>query len=67
MGLGHPKHYLHDEVSTDKRNPTVNANGMIYGSPEESSDDVPVLDPVKNVASLIKRSLSRCGHADCQG
>ena len=39
--------YLHDEISTDKRNPTVNANGKIYGSPEESSDDVPVLDPVK--------------------
>ena len=45
--------YLHDEISTDKRNPTVNANGKIYGSPEESSDDVPVLDPVKNTATLI--------------
>jgi hypothetical protein len=46
--------YLHDEVSTDKRNPTVNAYGKIYGSPEESSDDVPVLDPIKNTASYIK-------------
>jgi hypothetical protein len=46
--------YLHDEVSTDKRNPTVNAYGKIYGSPEESSDDVPVLDPIKHVASYIK-------------
>jgi hypothetical protein len=45
--------YLHDEVSTDKRNPTVNAYGKIYGSPEESSDDVPVLDPVKNTTSFI--------------
>jgi hypothetical protein len=45
--------YLHDEVSTDKRNPTVNANGKIYGSPEESSDDIPVLDPIKNTTSLI--------------
>ena len=45
--------YLHDEVSTDKRNPTVNASGKIYGSPEESSDDIPVLDPVKNTTSLI--------------
>jgi hypothetical protein len=45
--------YLHDEVSTDKRNPTVNANGKIYGSPEESSDDIPVLDPVKNTTSFI--------------
>ena len=26
-----PKAYLHDEISTDKRNPTVNANGPIYG------------------------------------
>ncbi len=45
--------YLHDEISTDKRDPTVNAYGKIYGSPEESSDDVPVLDPVKNTTSFI--------------
>jgi hypothetical protein len=45
--------YLHDEISTDKRNPTVNAYGKIYGSPEESSDDIPVLDPVKNTSSFI--------------
>jgi hypothetical protein len=30
-----PKTYLHDEISTDKRNPTVNANGPIYGGLEE--------------------------------
>jgi hypothetical protein len=46
--------YLHDEISTDKRNPTVNAYGKIYGAPEESSDDVPVLDPIKNTTSFIK-------------
>ncbi len=33
-----PTAYLHDEGSTDKRNPTVNANGLLYGSPEESTD-----------------------------
>jgi hypothetical protein len=33
-----PKAYLHDEISTDKRNPTVNANGKLYGAPEESTD-----------------------------
>ncbi len=49
-----PKDYLHDAISTDKRNPTVNANGLIYGSPEESTDMVPVLDPVKNTATQIK-------------
>ena len=43
-----PTHYMHDAISTDKRNPRVNANGYIYGSPEESTDLVPVLDPVAN-------------------
>jgi hypothetical protein len=49
-----PKYYLHDAVSSDKRNPTVNANGLIYGAPEESTDLVAVLDPVKNIASQLK-------------
>jgi len=49
-----PKAYLHDEISTDKRDPRVNANGLIYGSPEESRDYLPVLDPVHNATSQIK-------------
>src|SRR2546427_816657 len=49
-----PKTYLHDEIATDKRNPAVNANGLIYGSPEESSDDLPVLDPVNFKTSRVK-------------
>jgi hypothetical protein len=49
-----PTHYQHDAISTDKRNPRLNANGLIYGSPEESTDLIPTLDPVKNVASTIK-------------
>ena len=49
-----PKHYLHDAISTDKRNPTVNANGLIWGAPEESTDWVPTLDPVHHVASEIR-------------
>jgi hypothetical protein len=32
VGLGFPATFAHDEVSTDKRNPTVNANGPIYGA-----------------------------------
>ena len=43
-----PKAYLHDEISTDKRNPTVNAYGPIYGALEASADYVPVLDPVSH-------------------
>lgn len=49
-----PTAYLHDAISTDKRAPTLNANGKIYGSPEESTDFVPVLDPVTHTASEIR-------------
>ncbi len=49
-----PKAYLHDEIATDKRNPTVNANGLLYGAPELSTDFIPVLDPVHNTATSIK-------------
>jgi hypothetical protein len=48
-----PKAYLHDEVSTDRRNPTRNANGLIYGALELSADYVPVLDPVRHTATRI--------------
>ena len=49
-----PTAYLHDEISSDKRNPTVNAYGLIYGATEESTDFIPVLDPVRHAASEIK-------------
>ncbi|HEX9549337.1 MAG TPA: hypothetical protein VF942_18490 [Acidimicrobiales bacterium] len=49
-----PKDYLHDEVSTDKRNPRVNANGLIFGATEESTDLFPVLDPVSHKATQLK-------------
>jgi hypothetical protein len=49
-----PKAYLHDEISTDKRKPTVNAYGKLYGSTEESTDFFPVLDPKTNTATTVK-------------
>src|SRR5438270_13266413 len=49
-----PKVYLHDEIATDKRNPTVNANGPLYGAPELSTDNIPVIDPVHFKASSVK-------------
>jgi hypothetical protein len=52
-----PTTYLHDEISTDKRNPTLNAYGKLYGSPEESTDFVPILDPVRNVATFVKAQV----------
>jgi hypothetical protein len=42
---GNEKKYLHDLISSDKRNPSVNANGALYGSPEYATDRLPVLDP----------------------
>jgi hypothetical protein len=52
-----PKAYLHDEVSTDRRNPTINANGLIYGALELSADYLPVLDPVKHTISQVKLTV----------
>ena len=49
-----PKAYLHDATVSDKRNPTVNANGLVFGATEASTDLVPVLDPVKNIAYEVK-------------
>src|SRR6266567_1521365 len=49
-----PKAYLHDAAVSDKRNPTVNANGLIFGATENSTDMVPVFDPVKNIAYEVK-------------
>src|SRR5256885_4230170 len=52
-----PKSYLHDLVSTDRRNPTVNANGMLYGALELSSDYLPALDPTHNTVSRVPLTL----------
>jgi hypothetical protein len=51
---GDAKTYLHDEIATDKRKPTVNAYGKIYSAPEDSTDDLPVLDPKTHSVSTIK-------------
>jgi hypothetical protein len=52
-----PKAYLHDEISTDRRKPTVNAYGKIYGATEESTDELPVLDPVRSEATEIQHPV----------
>jgi hypothetical protein len=50
---GDDKHYLHDLIASDRRYPTVNAYGPLYGSTEYSTDMIPVLDPKKNTPSHI--------------
>jgi hypothetical protein len=52
-----PTGYMHDLISTDRRKPTVNAYGKLYGAPEESTDLFPVLDPKTHVASQVKHPV----------
>jgi hypothetical protein len=62
-----PKAYLHDEVTTDKRNPRVNANGPIYGALEASADYVPVLDPVRHTTSQLAIPVDNLRNEDGEG
>jgi len=48
------KQYLHDLIASDRRYPTVNGYGPVYGSPEYSSNDMPILDPVKNTFTTFR-------------
>jgi hypothetical protein len=43
-----PDKYLHDLISSDRRHPTINANGPLYGSPEYANEYMPILDPKTN-------------------
>ena len=52
-----PKSYLHDEVSTDRRNPKLNGSGLVYGSLELSSDYLPVLDPVHHTIRRVELTV----------
>ena len=49
-----PNKYLHDLISSDRRNPTVNANGPLYGSPEYATDNMPILDPKTHRVTFFK-------------
>lgn len=48
-----PKAYMHDLSTTDRRDPTVNAYGPVYGAPELSTDEFPVLHPLTNSSTVI--------------
>jgi hypothetical protein len=51
---GDPKKYLHDLIASDRRDPAVNAYGPLYGSPEYSTDVLPILDPKTNTVTNFK-------------
>jgi hypothetical protein len=52
-----PTAYMHDLISTDRRKPTINAGGKLYGAPENSTDHFPVLDPKTHTATTVKHPV----------
>jgi len=47
------KAFIHDVISTDGRNPTVNANGPIYGPEQFSADVLDILNPNTNTWTTL--------------
>src|SRR5215203_5940967 len=54
---GSEKTFVHDLISSDRRKPTVNAYGPLFGSPEYSSDDIPILDPKTHKVSSFRMTV----------
>ena len=45
--------FVHDTISTDKRNPTLNPNGPVYSISRFSAPDVNILDPKRHAATGV--------------
>jgi hypothetical protein len=57
--------FFHDVTSTDKRNPTLYANGKVYGADRTGGGLLWVLDPVKNtVEELHVQPRNEKGYSD---
>ena len=56
---GTEKQYLHDLVASDRRFPTVNAYGPVFGSPEYSTDAWPILDPKTHTVTYFNAPVAR--------
>jgi hypothetical protein len=50
---GGPATFAHDELTTDKRNPTANANGFIYGV-DWGNDAFLIVDPTEHTATELR-------------
>ncbi|HWV52199.1 carboxypeptidase-like regulatory domain-containing protein [Pseudorhodoplanes sp.] len=53
-----PNKYLHDLISSDRRKPTINSYGKLYGSPEYSTDMMPILDPKTHTVTYFKMPVA---------
>ena len=56
---GTPESFVHDLVSTDKRNPTLYPYGKVYGGDRTGGGRLLVLDPVKNTVSGLQARTTR--------
>ena len=61
-----PKAYLHDEISTDKRKPTVNAYGKIYGRPRRAPTSSRCSIPMTHTATAGQNAGARSQDAVIQ-
>jgi len=50
---GHATSYVHDEVTSDKRNPQVNAYGPVYGV-SMSDNQLVITDPIKHSSTSVE-------------
>ena len=49
--------FNHDSISTDKRDPTVNANGPVYNVGRFRAPNVSVLEPTRNEVTLLSAPI----------
>jgi hypothetical protein len=61
------RQYLHDLIASDRRQPTVNAHGPLFGAPEYSTDVMPILDPKTNSVSTFKLPVRDPGMPESLG
>jgi hypothetical protein len=61
------KQYLHDLIASDRREPTVNAYGPLYGSPEYSTDVMPILDPRTHKVTTFRMPVADPSMAESLG
>jgi hypothetical protein len=51
---GAPESFIHDVVSTDKRNPTLYPYGRVYGADRTGGGRLWILDPTENSVSVLQ-------------
>ena len=49
-----PDSFIHDNITTDKRNPTLYPNGTVYGADRTGGGRLWALDPVRNTVEMFQ-------------